>query len=157
MKKKTGLIIAGVIVVLLLVTGFVVYKAVFSGSPTSTQTTEDITPIELPAADSSIQVNLTESKTAANTVIISVKGLGSKISTIAYELTYESNGLIKGVNSGSKPAEVAGKDSFERDIYLGTCSRNVCKPDTGVSKITLNLVFTDTTGKQSQFSKDYTL
>ena len=157
MKGKTGLIIAGVIIILLLLTGFVVYKTVFSGTPTPTQTTEDIIPAELPAADASIQVNLAESTSAANTVVITVKGLGSKMSTIAYELTYESHGLIKGVNSGSKPADVAGKDSFERDIYLGTCSRNVCKPDTGVSKVTLNLVFTDTSGKQSQFSKDYEL
>lgn len=156
MKQKTGLIIAGVVVVLLLITGFVVYKAVFSGSP-APQTTEDVAPLDLPAADASIQVNLTKSTTADNTVIISAKGLGGKMSTIAYELSYESNGLIKGVNSGSKPADVAGKDSFERDIYLGTCSRNVCKPDTGVSKVTLSLVFTGTDGKQSQFSKDYTL
>lgn len=157
MKNKTGLIIAGVIVVLLLITGFVVYKAVFSGSPAPAQTTEDLTPAEIPPADASIQVNLTKSTATANAVVISVKGMGSKMSTVAYELTYESKGLIKGVNSGSKPLDVAGKESLEREIYLGTCSRNVCTPDSGVSKVTLNLVFTDTEGKQSQFSKDYTL
>lgn len=156
MNKKTGFIIAGVIALLLIITGFVVYKAVFFGTPTPTQSTDAITPAEIPAADASIQVNLIKSTATANAVVISAKGL-TKISTIAYELTYESNGLVKGVNSGSKPADVAGKDSFEREIYLGTCSRNVCKPDTGVSKVTLNLVFTDTSGKQSQFSKDYTL
>ena len=153
-----GLIIAGVIVVLLLVTGIVVYKAVFSGGPApSSQTTDLITPTELPPADSAIQVNLTKSTVTANSVVISVKGMGGKMTSVAYELTYTSNGLVKGVNSGSKPTDVTSQDTLSREIYLGTCSRNVCTPDPGVSKVTLNLVFTDTSGKQSQFSKDYTL
>ena len=158
MNKKIGLIIAGVIVVLLIVTGFVVYKAVFSGSPApSGPTTEAITPIELPAADASIQVDLTKSKATANAVVISVKGMGNKIISIGYELQYTSNGVVKGVQSGVKPLDVSNQDTLSREIYLGTCSKNVCTPDTGVSKLTLNLVFTDTSGKQSQFSKDYTL
>lgn len=158
MNKKIGLIIAGVIVLLLVVTGVVVYKAVFSGSPApSTAGTEAITPVELPAADASIQVNLTKSTVTANAVVISVKGMANKMVSVAYELTYTSNGMVKGVNSGSKPLDETNQDSLSREIYLGTCSKNVCTPDTGVSKLTLNLVFTDTSGKQSQFSKDYTL
>lgn len=155
MSKKTGIIV-GILVLLLILTGVVVYKAAFPVKPL-TEGTEDITPVILPPVDSSISVDLTESKSAANTVVISISGLGSKMTMIAYEMTYDSQGLIKGVNSGSKPADVTGKDSFEREIYLGTCSRNVCKPDTGVSKVTLNLEFTDASGAKSQFSKDYTL
>lgn len=155
MNKKTGIIV-GILALLLILTGVVVYKAVFSAKPVA-QVTEDITPVMLPPVDSSISVELTKSTSAANTVVISISGLGSKMTTIAYEMTYDSQGLIKGVNSGSKPADVAGKDVFEREIYLGTCSRNVCKPDTGVSKVTLNLEFTDTSGQKSQFSKDYEL
>lgn len=155
MNKKTRIIV-GILVLLLVVTGVVVYKAVFSGKPAA-EVTEDITPVILPPVDSSISVDLTKSTSAANSVVISISGLRSKMTTIAYEMTYDSQGLIKGVNSGSKPADVTGKDSFEREIYLGTCSRNVCKPDTGVSKVTLNLEFTDTSGAKSTFSKDYTL
>ena len=158
MKGKTLALILGGIALLLIITGVVVYKSVFSGSPVSqSQTTDSITPAELPPAEASIGVNLTKSTSAANTVVITVKGMGSKMTTVAYELTYTSNGLVKGVNSGSKPLDVAGQDTLTRDIYLGTCSRNVCTPDSGVTKLTLNLVFTDTSGKQSQFSKDYTL
>ena len=75
MKGKTGLIIAGVIVVLLLITGVVVYKTVFSGSPVPAQTTDVTPPAEIPAADASIQVNLTKSTATANAVVISVKGM----------------------------------------------------------------------------------
>lgn len=157
MSKKIGIII-GVLVVLLLVTGFAVYKAVFSGTPAATtQSTADITTTPVPSVDASISVDFTKSTTAANTVDISVKGMGSKMTSIAYELTYDSNGLVKGVTSGSKPMDVTGKDAISQEIYLGTCSRNVCTPDPGVSKVTLNLEFTDTSGKKSQFSKDYTL
>jgi hypothetical protein len=157
MNKKIAIII-GVLVVLLVVTGVVVYKAVFSGSPTTTTaTTNNITTTPLPPVDSSISVDLIKSATAANTVSISVKGMGNRMVSIAYELTYDSNGLIKGVTSGSKPTDVTGKDAMSQDIYLGTCSKNVCTPDPGVSKVTLNLEFTDTAGTKSQFSKDYTL
>jgi hypothetical protein len=156
MNKKTGIII-GVLVILLVVTGIVVYKSVFSGAPAPTQTTNDITTTPLPTVSSSIAVDLTKSTTAANTVGISVKGMSGKMTSIAYELTYDSNGLIKGVTSGSKPMDVAGKDVIDQEIYLGTCSKNVCTPDPGVSKVTLNLEFTDSSGGKSQFSKDYTL
>jgi hypothetical protein len=154
MNKKIGIII-GVVVLLLVVTGVVVYKAVFSGSPASSQTTEEVTPVELPPADASIQVSLTKSTTAANTVVVSVKGLAGKMVSVAYELTYISQSISQGVTG--KSIDLAGKDSFQRDIYLGTCSKNVCTPHLGVSKVNLVLVFTDTSGKQSQFSKDYTL
>ena len=77
--------------------------------------------------------------------------------SVAYELSYESQGLIKGVNSGSKPIDTTDKDSFEREVYLGTCSKNDCKPDVGVTKISVVLEFTDKDGKRSQYSKDFEL
>lgn len=158
MNKKLGLIIGGVIVVLLLVTGFVVYKAVFSGTPASSSpATAIVTQAPLPPASSSISVDLTKSTSAANTVDIDIKGMGGKMSGFDYELQYQSNGIEKGVTSGTTPIDVSGKDAVTREIYLGTCSKNVCTPDPNVSNLTLNLVFTDTSGKQSQFSKDYTL
>jgi hypothetical protein len=63
----------------------------------------------------------------------------------------------KGVTSGSKALDVTGEDSFEREIYLGTCSKNVCKPDLGVTKVALVLEFTDKDAKKSQFSKEFEL
>ncbi len=152
MNKKTGIII-GVLVLLLLVTGFVVYKAVFSAKPA--EVTQDLTPAVVAPVDASISVDLTKSTSAANTVIVSVKGMGGKMTSVAYELMYESKGVTQGVTG--KSVDVSGKDTFERDLYLGTCSRNVCTPHLGVTKVNLVLVFTDTSGKQSQFSKDYTL
>lgn len=141
--------------VLLLITGVVVYKMVAPSSE-PVPVVEEVQEL-LPEADASLVVTVTESKSKANAVVLSVSALASKYATVGYELTYDSQGLIKGVNSGSKPVDVAGQDKFEREVYLGTCSRNVCKPDAGVTAVSVALEFTDTSNKRSQFSKDFEL
>lgn len=141
--------------VLLAITGFVVYKAVAPAAEPEV-VEEEITNI-LPDADPAIAVNLTFSKAKANTVLLTVSNLGSKYQSVGYELSYDSQGLIKGVNSGSKPIDVTGESGFEREVYLGTCSRNVCKPDLGVEKASVVLEFTATDNKKSQFAKEFTL
>lgn len=146
----------GGLAVLLLITGFVVYRVLAPANPPAPVQEEEVTEL-IPQADPSIAVNLTLSKAKPNTVILKVSNLVSKYTSVGYELTYDSQGLIKGVNSGSKPIEVASQDGFDREVYLGTCSRNVCKPDLGVTKVSIALEFTDTAGKKSQFSKDIDL
>ena len=113
--------------------------------------TEDIA-----VADSAIQVTLGWSKTKNNTLVLSLAGMGSKYTSAAYEITYETKGTVQGLID--KPMDITGKDTFVKDdIYLGTCSKNVCTPHTGVTKVSLVLKFTATDGKQSQFSKDFDL
>ena len=154
MKNKKNLLFAG-LAALLLITGVVVYKTV-SSPPKAVPVEEEKVEV-LPQMDASVVVNVTESRTKANAIVLAVSGLDGKYASVAYEITYDSEGLIKGVNSGSKPIEVAGEDGFEREIYLGTCSRNVCKPDTGVTSVSLVLELTDTAGKRSQFSGEFPL
>ena len=157
MKNKM-LIISGVLVLLLVATGFVLYKALIASPPPAANNTQPAapTPMAMPTVDSSISVDLTQSA-KPYTMTLSVKGLNGKYATIGYEFSYVSNGLIKGVNSGSSPIDVAGKDAFSRDVYLGTCSGKDCTPDKGVTKVSVALEFTDTTGAKSQFSKDFSL
>lgn len=151
MKNKVTLIYIALAVVLL-GTGFVVYKAV--SAPKQTQVAEEEQQEILPQVDASVQVTLVKAA-KANTVVLKVSAMAGKYASVGYEFSYESKGLIKGVNSGSKPLDVSGKDSFEREVYLGTCSKNDCTPDIGVKKISVVLEFTDTAGKKSQFSKDF--
>lgn len=156
MKNKMMMVYIG-LAVLLVVTGVVVYKAVApSGTPKTTETTQEEVDVTIPQVDSSVSVTLGKAA-KANTVVLTVKGLASKYQTVGYEFSYESKGLIKGVNSGSKPLDVSGKDTFDREVYLGTCSRNDCTPDTGVSKVSVTLEFTDAKGSKSQFAKDFDL
>ncbi len=156
MKHKTKLLYGG-LALLLLVTGVVVYTTLVPGQTEPESSQEEEVVDVLPQADPSIIVDVALSTSKANTVVLKVSNLASKYQTVGYELTYDSQGLIKGVNSGSKPIEVAGEDGFEREVYLGTCSRNVCKPDLGVEKVSVVLEFTATDGKKSQFSKEYEL
>jgi hypothetical protein len=155
MKNKTTLI-AAVLGILLVGTSVLVYTVIAGKKAAPVAPQQDVVEV-LPDVDKSITVTVEKSSSAANTVVVQAKGLASKMTSIGYELTYESQGLIKGVNSGSSDIDVSGKDTFERDIYLGTCSRNVCKADAGVTKVSVVLKFTDTAGKKSQFSKDFEL
>ncbi len=155
MKHKMTLVYGG-LALLLIVTGIVVYRAIAPSGESVPVKEEEITEL-LPQADASIGVNLTLSRAKANTVVLTVSALASKYTSVGYELTYDSQGLIKGVNSGSKLIDVASQDGFEREVYLGTCSRNVCKPDLGVGKVSVVLEFTGIDGKKSQFSKDFDL
>lgn len=141
--------------VLLLVTGFVVYKVVAPEKDVVSVVEEVQETVS--EADSSLLITVAKSKVKDNAVVLTVSALASKYATVGYELTYDSQGLIKGVNSGSKPVDVAGKDTFEREVYLGTCSRNVCKADVGVKSVSVALEFIDTSGKKSQMSKEFEL
>lgn len=154
MKNKMMFLYVG-LAALLLLTGVLVYKSAFS-SKTAVPATEEEVVESLQPADASITVELTKSRVKDNTVVLSVSGLASKYSMLSYELSYETQGIVQGVTSA--PVDISGKDAFVRDdIYLGTCSRNVCKPHTGVKKISAVIVFTATEGSRSQFSKEYEL
>jgi len=157
-KKKNPLIFILPGVIGLLVVGFFLVKT-FGQNKKEVKVVKEEAPIEevLTEVDASVKVDLTKSKTKDNTVVITVTGLAQRYVSIGYELQYESGGVGKGVTSGSKPLDVAGQDAFEREIYLGTCSKNVCKPDLGVAKVDLVLEFINTAGTKSQFSKDFEL
>jgi len=156
LKNKMVLIYGG-LVILLAVTGYVVYQTVFAPVPTQQAAGDAFpTPVILPPVDESVVVGL-EQSAKANTVDLTAKGLAGKYTSVSYEFTYDSEGLIKGVNSGSTPIDVTGKSEFTREIYLGTCSRNVCTPDKGVTTVSVVMTFTGTTGDKSQFSKDFEL
>lgn len=154
MLKKP--LLFGIVAALVVITGIVVVKSI-SRSRQAQKVVEDVPSEAVVPVDATVSVQLVKSRGRANTVALEVSGMAGKYTSVAYELTYESQGLIKGVNSGSKPIDVAGKDAFEREVYLGTCSKNDCKPDVGVKKISVTLEFTDTSGKRSQFSKEYEL
>lgn len=154
MKMKKSLI--GVFIALVVigvgVIGYTIYKN--TRTPATQAVVEEVAP--LAAADSSIVANVAFSKVTGNTIVLSISGLKNGYKTVTYEISYDTQGVVQGVTS--RPLDVSGKDTFTRDdIYLGTCSKNVCKPHTGVKKVSLVLEFTDLSGKKSQLSKDFDL
>lgn len=150
--KKTLLIIAAIIVLGAVITGLViVWSNTGKPQPIIEEEVE-----QLKEADSAIDATISWSKVKNNTVVLTVSGLGNNYTSLAYEVSYETQGVVQGVTS--KPLDITNKDIFTRDdIYLGTCSRNVCRPHTGVKKVSLVLEFTDIAGKKSQLTKDFDL
>ncbi|OGG14476.1 hypothetical protein A2875_03535 [Candidatus Gottesmanbacteria bacterium RIFCSPHIGHO2_01_FULL_46_14] len=153
MKNKKLFIVIG-LGVLLGLTGFLVWRTL-STQPQQPTVEKEVVQEDLEPIDPAIKVDVKESK--ANTILISVSGMGGKVESVSYEVTYESGGIVQGVNSGSKPIVTALQDAFEREVYLGTCSRNVCRPHPGVKSVTVVLEFHNASGKKSQFSKEYQL
>ncbi|MBI5449451.1 hypothetical protein HY948_04000 [Candidatus Gottesmanbacteria bacterium] len=152
-KKLVGI---GLAIVLVLTIGLVAYTFIPPKKSAKPTVTEETVPQDIETLSPSVQVTVSKSKVKDNTVVLSVLGLASKYTSVAYELSYETQGIIQGATS--KPLDIGGKDSFVRDdIYLGTCSRNVCRPHSGVKSVSLVLEFISLSGKKSQFSKDFDL
>lgn len=151
MKKNMLPIFIALIVIGAGIVGYTVLKK----SPTKPQEVV-VEEEQLQEADSAIVAGVTWSKVKDNTIELLITGLKGNYTKVAYEVSYETQGVVQGVTT--KPLDIAGKDTFIRDdIYLGTCSRNVCRPHTGVKKVSLVLEFTDTSGKKSQLTKDFDL
>lgn len=144
------------LLILLGITGFTVYKVLAPQKIAEIPKDEEID-LTIPPVDSSVTVSLEKNFTKDSTVNLVVSHLQEKMATICYELSYETQGLIQGVNCGSKPVDVSKQNDYNKEIYLGTCSKSVCRPHTGVKKISLVLEFTDTSGKKFQFTKDFDL
>jgi len=153
MKKSFIFIIFGVLAVASLAVFLILRNSGKSQQqqPEQQEVVEEITP-----ADSAIQANVSWSKVKDNTIVLSIEGLKAGYTKVRYEISYETQGIVQGVTS--RPLDISGQETFTRDdIYLGTCSRNVCKPHTGVKKVSVVLEFTDVSGKKSQLTKDFDL
>lgn len=133
MKKYLPfLAIVGILVVLL--SGYLVIRSRQKQNNTNTQTPE----VEVAQAPINQRpfVSLIPSSDA-HRLVLKVINLNN-IKTVEYELVYQVNDQQRGV-IGS--IETGGNSSIEKEMLLGSCSKNVCKYDEGVSEgaITLRL------------------
>lgn len=158
---KNRLLLAGIVffVVLLFVGiiggGVAIYRTLI-GSSSSSQTTQNDEESPSPSlpVNTSIRVSV-RSSSKPNTIDLVVSNLEKKYQGISYEVTYETKGTFQGVNSGTRPLDVTDKDEFVKEVYLGTCSKNVCVPHAGVSSVSVDLILIDTKGKRSRYSQDF--
>jgi hypothetical protein len=67
---------------------------------------------------------------------------------VDYELVYFANDISRGVTG---TIELEGKTSAERDLLLGSCSKNVCKYDENVTEGTLSLRFQNSEGQVRKY------
>jgi len=67
---------------------------------------------------------------------------------VDYELVYFANDISRGVTG---TMELEGKTSAERDLLLGSCSKNVCKYDENVTEGILSLRFQNSEGQVRKY------
>lgn len=152
MKKS----LIGVLIGLIVIGGGVAGYSLYKGSQKAAQPAEVVEEETVQPADASITTDAVWSKVKDNTVVLTISGLKSGYKTVTYEISYDTQGVVQGVTS--RPLDISGKDTFTRDdIYIGTCSKNVCTPHKGVKKVSVVLEFIDNSGKKSQLSKDFDL
>jgi len=135
--KKTNIIALVVFLVLGIIGSlfFLIFKNKKSSSssvrptPTPQQIMEELSAEELPL----VWLIPSASK---HEVTLEIKNIKNTTS-LEYELTYLSKEIPRGVVGTISLKE--GETSITRKILLGTCSRNVCKYDEGVTGGTLTL------------------
>lgn len=154
MNKKLLIVIGISIAFVVLVGGSVVMVKNFLAP--SSNTNVEPTPMtdNLPTIDPSVIVDL-KLRSDGHAVSLNVSNIPADVASIEYELSYTTgDGLPKGALSG-RPLDInAGERTFSREILMGTCSKDKCVYDQGVTKIFLVLKFNSPKGT-SQFQKDF--
>jgi hypothetical protein len=128
MKKNLMIVVVVAGIILLIVGGLFLFSRGKTGitSVKITPTPEPVS-VEIPAEDlPTVRIIPRADKKEITLEIKEIKNADS----IEYELSYLSKGLSRGVVG---TIELKGETSITRQILLGTCSKNVCKYDEGVT------------------------
>ena len=150
--NKNHQIFVIVVIILTLAVGFFLFLK--SNKPDS-KSNETLPQTEiLPTVDSNVLVDL-EADRKKQEVILTVSGIPAKTSTIEYELSYDADVDGESVPRGAIGTfDIAGEDSINKKITLGTCSSGTCKYDKGVEKVKVSLRFTGDYGVKI-FEKEF--
>ena len=154
LKKRNNQIALGVIVLVIFgLLGFYFFSGSTKAKPDEKQSVE-ATVQNLTPADIGLKMEATPDK---KQVKFSIEK-ASDIKSIEYQLTYEADSTAEEKSEGGEDrvqrgitGESAIKDgdsSFQSDaLDLGSCSKNVCRYDTGVKSVDITLKITKNDGK----------
>jgi len=144
------MIIGGVVLLLVILGGvfFLRGRSAPDTEPADTDQSQSIPKLSKEELDLSMELS------PDNTKVKFAIGKASDIKSIEYEITYDADSTedesVK-VPKGITGTEEIDGDSFETDfLVMGTCSRNVCKYDTGIENIKLLLKITKDDNKVYQ-------
>lgn len=149
-------IIIFIIVIIIIISGGIIVKKKFFSPATVTPTPSANTgSIALPEnQEKGVDVSLV-ARPDKRAVTLKVSRISAETTSVEYELAYDTgSGLPRGVLG---KVDLKGADSLSREILLGSCSKNVCVYDEGVTKISLTLKFNKSSGQATGFSKEYEL
>lgn len=157
-KKRNNQIIVVVVVILLLVSGFLLFGGKTKEKPQ--ETTQDQTVQKLSAEELGLTITAKPDRKAVKFAISKAKDIKS----IEYEVTYEADSTAQEQSEGGE-ARVqrgitgdtkikSGESSYESDwLDLGSCSKNICRYDSGVKSVSLTLKIVKNDGKTYQAEK----
>lgn len=148
-RKNKFLLPAVIVVIIIVATGgaFFLVKSqkTTKTSPSSTQNSIQIKTLK---AD---DIGLTLAPEPDHQTIKMTISKLDGISTIEYDVSYDARVTDSGEGNGgiisggvtNSPIQVKSSDStITREVYMGTCSRNVCKPDKVVGDVTFDIKVT---------------
>jgi len=160
-KNKKILIAIGLIVGAIVLVGVIINLTRPKTSVSVTKKTSKLAESQIdseaiPTVGPEVQVKIV-SIDPKKVVKLVVDGVPSNTTSLEYEFIYSTSEQdSEGVFSTAKPKEglKSFPKSFEREITLGTCSRNVCRYHIITSKITVRLKFEGDYGSKL-FQKDF--
>ncbi|MFH0863629.1 MAG: hypothetical protein V1858_00860 [Candidatus Gottesmanbacteria bacterium] len=153
---RKAILISVPIIIIILIIGILFWRSRSTSSNlTATPGPQNTTNFSLPEnQEKGVDVSLT-AHYDKKAVILKVSKIPSSVISIEYEISYTTKaGLPRGVLG---KMEIKNQDSILRDVLLGTCSRNVCVYDEGVTKVSLTLKFNKSSGPATGFYQDYEL
>lgn len=162
LQTKNGKIALGVVAVLVVVSGYLLFaqKPKVKEEPV----VEDLTVQSISAENLGLTITAKPDGKAVKFEITKLDGIKS----LEYELTYEADSTAQEQGEGGEPrvqrgitgdADIpSGKSTYESDwLDLGSCSRNVCRYDSGVESVSLTLKINKDGGKILQAEKSLEL
>ena len=161
MNKKFTYLAIGLVVILLVIVGAIVFQKSNTAVPAPSPTTEaptGIKKVNLAEQPQWVQKLLVTAKrgrspNSLTNVTLKVTGMPEGVvESLEYVVQYDtSNRGTQGALS-SKPAEVAGKTEFTKIIDLGTCSTKSCVTHEGVTAVEVQLDFLGKNGEKFAWS-----
>jgi len=154
LKKRNNQIAIGIVILVIIgLLGFFFFSGGSKGKTEEKQSVE-ATVQNLNPADIGLKMAATPDKKKVKFSI----SKASDIKSIEYQLTYEADSTAEEKSEGGEDrvqrgitgesAIKAGDSSFQSDdLDLGSCSKNVCRYDTGVKSVDITLKITKNDGK----------
>lgn len=133
LRGKTSLVILAVLLLLILVLSLTVRKIFLSNNLSANHPQVIETDLVF---DPDGPYALLYPRNDGNALLLNIKRTAS-YDAITYDLTYNAEGIDRGVTGEINTSEKKGE--YEQEILFGTCSKNICKYDSGVENGTLVL------------------
>ncbi len=163
LKNRTAILAIAIVAIIVILAGgyFLFFNKTTSQTPNKQSQQTDNGPVTLSPEEIGLELKASPDNKKVQFTIAKLEG----ITAIEYELTYDADATAQEISEGAEDripravlgeAEIkSGQKTYESPwLDLGSCSKNVCKYDSGIESI--NLILNLTKAKKS-YSVEQTL